>query len=432
MSKKIILKKATRVEGNANIHIEIADGRVETARFMVQDFRGFEKFVQGRRIEFVPHLISRICGLCSSSHQVASLRGIEDGLDITPTQSTEALRDVIALGELIGSHALSYYYLSMPDQVGAPGGVFDLIKTHPDVMQEAIALRKEGQEIVKLIGKRAVHPVSMGVGRFLVPPTKDEIKQAKHLAEKIMKRAFELILKAEKIALTSKRIFFPENQQVNFVAFDGSSGPKKFHVYDIHGNKQQGFSIADFENNVSEMRADWSFAKFPYLAEYGFPSGIMLVGPLSRSFIKDGFLDDPELKNTALANKVDRTAPCLESYDTCRLLEIFWSGKKIIHLLDSVDIEDLDTPVDIKLSGQGIGVVEAPRGILVHSYLINRGCIERMRLLVATQFNNPFINLLIRDIAEKHVQKDKISTEGDKLIGRCIRIFDPCLSCATH
>jgi len=432
MSKKIILKKATRVEGNANIHIEIADGRVETARFMVQDFRGFEKFVQGRRIEFVPHLISRICGLCSSSHQVASLRGIEDGLDITPTQSTEALRDVIALGELIGSHALSYYYLSMPDQVGAPGGVFDLIKTHPEVMQEAIALRKEGQEIVKIIGKRAVHPVSMGIGRFLVPPTKDEIKQAKDLAEKIMQRAFKLILKAEKIALTSKRILFPENQKVNFVAFDGSSDPKKFHVYDIHGNKQQDFSIADFENNVSEMRADWSFAKFPYLAEHGFPGGIMLVGPLSRSFIKDGFLDDPELKNTALANKVDRTAPCLESYDTCRLLEIFWSGKKIIHLLDSVDIEDLDTPVDIKLSGQGIGVVEAPRGILVHSYLINRGCIERMRLLVATQFNNPFINLLIRDIAEKHVQKDKISTEGDKLIGRCIRIFDPCLSCATH
>lgn len=134
---------------------------------MVQDFRGFEKFVQGRRVEYIPQLVSRICGLCSCAHQVASLRAIEDGMGIIPTPSINGLREIISLAELIASHALSYYFLSMPDQVGSRGGVFELVKSHPEVMEQAFALRKAGQEIVTLLGKRPVHPVSMGGDGFL-------------------------------------------------------------------------------------------------------------------------------------------------------------------------------------------------------------------------------------------------------------------------
>jgi coenzyme F420-reducing hydrogenase alpha subunit len=128
----------------------------------------------------------------------------------------------------------------------------------------------------------------------------------------------------------------------------------------------------------------------------------------------------------------DREALSLESYDVCRLLEIYQAAKRIITLLDRVDITDMSIYTHINKSGKGTGVIEAPRGVLLHSYLIKKGCIEKMRLLVATQFNNAYINLLIRDIAEKHLHGDNISPAGQYLINRCIRIFDPCLSCATH
>jgi len=154
---------------------------------------------------------------------------------------------------------------------------------------------------------------------------------------------------------------------------------------------------------------------------------------MSRSYLKGGFLDEPEMVQFELSNLLqDRSSLSLENYDLCRLLEIFWAAKRILQLLDEVGLSQISVDVDFKVSGKGIGVLEAPMGVLVHSYLVNRGCIERMRLLVATQFNNAYINLLLKDLAERYLEDGHISEEGERLIGRCVRIFDLCLSCATH
>ena len=164
MSTRIHLKKATRIEGNADVHIEVQDGRVETARFMVQDFRGFEKLTQGKMVEAVPHMVSRICGLCSTAHQVAGLRAIEDALGIQVSTLVRNLRQIAIWGEWIASHALSYFFLTLPDALGAGRGVFDLMQEHPDVATEAFHLRKSGDRIVEIVGKRPVHAVALGVG----------------------------------------------------------------------------------------------------------------------------------------------------------------------------------------------------------------------------------------------------------------------------
>jgi coenzyme F420-reducing hydrogenase alpha subunit len=433
MSKKILFQKATRIEGNANVHIEIEGRRVKAARFLVHEFRGFESFMRGRRVEYVPHMVSRICGLCSNAHQVASIKAIEDALEIQVSPSLKALREIIVLSEWINSHALSFFFLSMPDFAGASGGIFELMKSNPEITGEAFFLRDCGLRMVKLLGKRASHPVTIGIGRFLHPPTTDDLKELRRIAEEVKERTYGLIDKLEKKYLHQKGIPFPLDQQINFVAYDGISGQDVFCVYSQTGEIRSYFNRKDFEENVSEMRAEWTLAKFPYLTRFGFPAGIMLVGPLSRGFLKGGLLDDPEIMNFELTHRVrDRASLTLESYDACRLLEIFWAAKRIINLLDEVDLSQMQTESDLNESGQGFGVIEAPRGILIHSYLINKGCIERMRLFVATQFNNAFINLLLRDIAEKHIVEEGISEEGERLIGRCIRIFDPCLSCATH
>ena len=159
----------------------------------------------------------------------------------------------------------------------------------------------------------------------------------------------------------------------------------------------------------------------------------MLVGPLSRSYLENGFLADPGVRAFELSRRLfDRSRLTLESFDICRILEIFWAAKRISALLDRVDLTQTGERPDFQVNGRGIGVLEAPRGILVHSYLIQKGYIKKLRLLVATQFNNAYINLLITDLAQKYLEGDTLSSQGEQLIGRCVRLFDPCLSCATH
>ncbi len=433
MSKRILFEKATRIEGNANIQIEIGDGHVETARFLVHEFRGFEGFLRGIRVENVPQMVSRICGLCSCSHQVASVSAIEEALGIQPPKSVKCLREILVLGEWINSHALSYFFLTMPDFVGVAGGIFELMETRPEITGDAFTLRNDGLQIVRILGKRTSHPVTIGIGRFNHVPTRADIEEIRQIAIDVKRRTSQLIDKAIHIHLHMKEIDFPRDQQINFVSYDGSSGQDCFSVYDQTGGLKLRFSRDEFMDNISELRADWTLAKFPYLTKFGFPAGIMLVGPLSRSFQENSPLNDPSLARFHLTSLMqDRSSLTLESYDACRLLEIFWAAQRILNLLEEVDLSQMSVDADLTASGHGIGVLEAPRGVLIHNYLVNRGCIERMRLMVATQFNNAYINLLLRDIAEKHLNGESISQEGERLMGRCVRIFDPCLSCATH
>ncbi len=425
--------RATRIEGNANIQIEINSGKVNTARFLVQEFRGFEGFLRGIRVENVPHMVSRICGLCSSSHQIAPTRAIEEALSVKPPRSVEALRNILLLGEWISSHALSYFFLTIPDFVGVSGGIFELMKIHPEIVRDAFALRNAGLAIVRTLGRRTSHPVTIGIGRFNITSTEVDIEEIRKIALHIQEQTANLISRIATIHVNMHAIQFPVGQQVNFVAYDGMSGKDCFSVYSQTGELNLRFTRHEFMDNISELRTDWSLAKFPYLTDLGFPAGIMLVGPLSRSYQENGILNDKDLENHPLVQQLhDRHALTLESYDVCRILEIFWAAKQILSLLEEVDITQISSDTDLKGSGQEIGVLEAPRGILMHSYLINQGRIERMRLMVATQFNNAYINLVLRNLAEKHLADSGISEEGEKLIGRCIRIFDPCLSCATH
>lgn len=434
MSKKILIQKATRIEGNADIHVEIENGRVKTARFMVQDFRGFEKLIQGKSVESTPHIVSRICGLCCTTHQVASLRAIEDALDIQVPASVSKLREIAILGEWIGSHALSYFFLTLPDALGGSRGVFDLMKEYPEVARDAFFLRKSGERIVKIVTRRAVHPVAMGIGRFNITHTPEDLSEIRRIAAEVKETSSRLIDHLGKQPPREKRLPFPAGHNVNFLTYDSRLGQELFRVFDKTGEIIEEFNRDTFGEHVSELRVDWSLAKFPYLARSGFPDGILLVGPLSRLFQKGGVLDDSELAGFELTEQLRKpTALCLDDLDTCRLLEIFWAARQILSYLDEVNLSQMDTaPINLEQSGKGIGVVEAPRGVLVHTYLVNQGIMERMSLLVATQFNNAYINLVLQDQAERHVEGDSLSDEGEELIAHCVRTFDPCLTCATH
>lgn len=433
MSRKLLFKKATRIEGNANIDIEISDGRIQSARFMIQEFRGFERFLKDRRVEHVPHLISRICGLCSCSHQVASLRAIENAMDLDVPLSVEHLRDIIVLGEWISSHSLSYFFLSLPDVVGTGGGIFEIAAKYPEVSKDAFFLREGGLQICEMLGKRAIHPVSMGIGHFLQQPTVKDLDEVRRVATGIKDRVKQLIATIGQTYQNPAEITFPEDIQLNYLAFEPDGKNGIFKAFSRNGQPTEEFDVELFEESVAEIKTDWTLSKIPYLTHLGFPEGIMMVGPLSRSFLKNGFLADPEVQAFPLSRQLsDRNSLSLESLDICRVLEIFWAAKQILALVDRVDLKETGDKPNFNINGRGFGVLEAPRGLLVHSYLIKQGVLEKLRLLVATQFNNAYINLLIKDLSQKYLEGDAISPEGERLIGRCVRLLDPCLSCATH
>jgi NAD-reducing hydrogenase large subunit len=401
---------------------------------MVHDFRGFEKMTQGKRVASVPHLVSRICGLCSAAHQVAGLRALEDALGVPVPASVRSLRQIAIWGEWIASHALSYFFLTLPDELAAARGVFDLLQEHPDIARDAFTLRRSGDRIVEIVGKRPVHAVALGVGRFNVPPTLDELDEIRRLASEVLEISDRLIASLDGSYEHEAMIPFPAAHRVNLMSYDSRPGYDRLVVRDRAGTLVDEFDRETFGARVSEMRVDWSLAKFPYLTELGFPDGILLVGPLSRLTLKGGVLDEPELAGYALTRSLgDPAARSLDSLDECRLLEVSWAARQILKHLDEVDLAQIEPePHDLEGSGWGIGVVEAPRGVLVHNYTVNRGVMERMRLLVATQFNNAYINLVLQDLAKRHVDSEGLSEAGEPIIARCIRVFDPCLTCATH
>ena len=435
MSHQLLLRKATRIEGNATIHVEIDQDRVQSARIMVEDFRGFEKLCQGKAVAYVPHIISRICGLCCTAHQTASLRAIENALEIAVPNAVNQLRQAAVYGEWITSHAISYFFLTQPDVLGTQEGIFGLIQHHPQIAKVAFSIQKAGSRIVEILGRRSVHPVTLQVGGFSVLPSADDVNEILSICDRVAGQTRRLLSGLNGRCLPEHRIEFPTDNPVNFLGYDEDSGQEgHFNVYASDGACVDRFGVAAIEDHVSEMRADWSFAKFPYLSRLGFPDGIFHVGPLARAFLDDAAINIPQLLDYEIIHRARASRGVhIEYIDVLRLAEIFWAATRIKALLLGIDLSAVNTvPIDSKESGKGIGVVEAPRGVLIHSYTINRGRIERLKLLVATQFNNPLINLIIKDLAERHLEQGRLSYSGQQAIGRCIRLFDPCLTCATH
>jgi coenzyme F420-reducing hydrogenase alpha subunit len=435
MKQTLLFKKATRIEGNATIHVEVDQQRVQAARFMVEDFRGFEKLCQGKAIAHIPHIISRICGLCCTAHQVASVRAIEDALEVEVPAAIRSIRQAAVYGEWIASHAISYFFLTQPDFLGTKQGIFGLIKQHPEIAEVAFSIQKAGSRMVEILGGRAVHAIAIQSGGVAVRPTSQALGEIVAIAERVADQSGKMLSRLDRKPPPGPRIAFPRHSRVNFLCYNGAGRtPGSLEVYDRDGRRADRFDISEFEDHVAEMRVDWSLAKFPYLARRGFPDGIFHVGPLARAFMADSAINMPPLQHLDVVQRARASKGVhIDHIDVMRLAEIFWAATEIKKLLTGIDpaaIASVDIPS--AESGKGIGIVEAPRGVLIHSYTINRGRIERLKLLVATQFNNPLINLIIKDLAEHHLDQGELTEFGREAIGRCIRLFDPCLTCATH
>lgn len=440
----------TRVEGHGLITVKLGDdGKVADARFHVTEARGFERFCQGRTLWEMPGITARICGICPVSHLLCSAKAGDAILAARVPRAADKLRRLMNLGQYIQSHALSFFHLSSPDLLlgwdsdPASRNVLGVVEANPQLALEGIRLRKFGQEIIEVLGGKKIHPawaVPGGVRGNLPPEGRDrlaaELPGALRTAQDAL-ALFEGHLESWAEETQGLGDFPSLFMGLVTPAGDWEHHDGRLRVVDTERNiVADQLDAAEYGTFIGEAVEGWSYLKFPYWRDKGYPEGIYRVGPLGR-------LNCCDRMGTPLADEALNRFRALAG-GRAVTGTFFYHYARLIELLASVERTQLYLGDDELLSGRiraeaginepmGVGVHEAPRGTLLHQYWVDEdGVIERANLIVSTGHNNLAMNRTVRMIADRYLTGAKV-TEGllNRLEGG-IRAFDPCLSCSVH
>jgi NAD-reducing hydrogenase large subunit len=447
-TRTITINPVTRIEGHAKITIHLdSRGEVDDARFHVVEFRGFEKFCEGRHFTEMPQITPRICGICPVSHLLASAKACDAVVGREIPRTAKMLRELMHMGQIIQSHALSFFHLSAPDLLlgfdadPAIRNIVGLIQQKPDIAIKGVRLRKFGQELIKLVGGRKIHAdftVPGGVNKVLTTAQRDEILKGLPEAFEHAKFALNLLKGYHKGNLAEVEDFASfDSNYMGLVQPDGA-----LELYDGNlrfcdaGGKIVHDQVppANYLDYISEAVEPWSYMKFPFISALGYPQGMYRVGPLARlnacSHIATP-LADAELKVWRAKGRVQASS---FYYHWARLIEVLYGLERAQQLLESPGITSTDILVPNQPTRrEGVGVIEAPRGTLIHHYWVDAdGRIEKANLIVATGHNNLAMNRGVQAIARKYVKAKKLKEGMLNRVEAVIRCYDPCLSCATH
>ncbi len=448
--KKILISPVTRIEGHAKITIDLNEQeQVEQAWFHVNEFRGFEKFCEGRLYTEMPIITPRICGICPVSHSLASVKACEMIQGIQPTYTANLLRRLMHIGQNISSHALSFFHLSAPDFLmgydadPTQRNILGMAGRYPDVALKGIRLRKFGQEISERITGKKIHAMGIVPGGMSMGLSEENRKALLAWIPEAMA--------AVEIGLSIIKTFQEENAgMVNSFApsatmYLGTVGPHGEHelydgllrFVDEEGNLlQDQLSPTRYLEFIAERSVDWSYLKYPYYKPMGIERGIYRVGPLARlnvaSSMKTGMAQDEFMKFKALGN--GKPVHGTFFYHYARLIEAMASIEEAERLLQDPEV----TGTHLQNHGrwnqpEGIGASEAPRGTLFHHYRTDAsGKLLQVNLLIATAQNNAGMNRSITEVARQYVRGAQVAEGMLNRVESAIRCYDPCLSCSTH
>ncbi|UCE27463.1 MAG: Ni/Fe hydrogenase subunit alpha [Candidatus Coatesbacteria bacterium] len=442
-TERIEINPVTRIEGHAKITVNLdAGGKVSDALFSVHSFRGFERFLKGAPVERLPAITSRICGICYTAHRICSVRALENALNVKVSNTTDKLRRLLLFGQYIESHALSLVLLSLPDllyprEKPKNRNVQYLLAKHRELVEAALRLRTAGSRCAEVVGRRAVHPISAVIGGITTPLTDDERKTldteldgGKEALDGLMEVFVSVLEKGDDEILGLGAI-----ESNYFGLHDGdklSFDRGTLRLIDSAGATLADFPAEDYFDYVKEEEADFSYMKFPVTKD----GASFRVGPLARVNIA------AEAPTQAAADALAKFEGFLPRpwngtipYHYARLVEAIYAWEAAKELLDDPDITSDDVkPKPLKMkAAEGIGVLEAPRGTLVHNYVLSAdGFCEKAQFVVATQHNNAGINESLNETAARIVKGPDVPEVDLNKLEMIVRAYDPCLSCATH
>ena len=447
--KRIVIEPVSRIEGHAKVVINLDDnGSVAGTEFSVTQVRGFEKFTEGRPYYEMPGITSRICGICPISHALASSKACDAIMSLRIPPAARKLRELIHCAQFVQSHALSFFYLSAPDFLlgmdsdPALRNVLGVVAQHPDLARDGIELRKFGLHIIESLAVERVHPswiVPGGVASPLSQVNRDKLISELPAAIKIVERAIHLFqavvadYKEELDNFGSVPTMYAGlvSPYGNLELYDGALRFKSETGEVI----QDQVAADDYRNSIGEASLRESYLKAPYFKPRGYPKGVYRVGPLGRLNVIDRCgtpKADAELHT--FRQMFGSPAHSAFLYHYARLIEALYALEKIEGLLSDPAV--LDT--HCRATGgvnvlEGVGMIEAPRGTLIHHYKVNdEGIITWANLIVATGHNNLAIGRAVNQVAEHFVKGPKIEEGMLNRVSAVIRAYDPCLSCSTH
>lgn len=449
VTQKITIEPVTRIEGHAKVTIRMTDdGKVDHAYLHINEFRGFEKFCEGRLVFEMPLITPRICGICPVSHHLASAKAGDVVMGCPPPRPASLLRELMHMGQIIQSHGMHFFELAGPDLLlgfdadPAIRNVVGLLQANPDLTVKAVNLRKFGQEIIATLGGRRIHPnfaVPGGVNKSLLASEREKILAGIDETIATLKVGIQIIKDwaaknaddINKFAVFDTGYFGLVTPKNSLELYDG-----QIRLVDRDGKQLEKFDGKNYLDYIAEHVESWSYLKFPYYKKMGYPGGVYRVGPLGRCNASDQIdtpLANEELKKfKAIGNgkPVNNTL----YYHYARLIEALFATERVQVLLDDPDIlsdDRLNTKQDFK--GVGVGIIEAPRGTLIHHYWAKEnGQIEKVNLIVSTGHNNWSMCKAVDSVAKTYIQGPEVKEGMLNRVEAAIRAYDPCLSCSTH
>jgi NAD-reducing hydrogenase large subunit len=445
----IEIPHVSRIEGHASISIHLdADGKVADTQFHVTQIRGFEKFVEGRPYYEMPAITARICGICPVSHLLASSKACDAIMAVRIPTTAAMLRELLHMAQIVQSHALSFFHLSAPDLLlgmdydPARRNVAGLLAEHPAVVQDGVRLRKFGQQVIERLGRERVHPswtVPGGVNQELDPQARETTLAEWPEAMAILRRTLEL-WKGTIDSFPDEVASF-SNFPTMYCGLVGPDGSLQLYDGNLRFRDAAGEIVADqveaadYADYIGEASMADSYLKAPYFKPRGLADGVYRVGPLARLNVCDHIstpLAAAELKE--MRQRLGRVVQSSFHNHYARLIEAMYGLERMQELLEEPRI--LDTKVRAHAGvnePEGIGIIEAPRGTLIHHYRVNDdGAMTWANLIVATGHNNLAIRRGVHDVAVRFVDGSHIEEGAVNRVSALVRAFDPCLSCSTH
>ncbi len=449
MSRTITIEPVTRIEGHAKVTVHLDDrGKVEKARLHVNEFRGFEKFCEGRLFYEMPLITERICGICPVSHHLASAKACDAILGVEPPRPAALLRELMHMGQIIQSHSMHFFELAGPDLLlgfdadPAIRNVVGIIGADPQLALKAVRLRKFGQEIIARLGDRRIHPnfaVPGGVNKALAVADRDTM----------LREARDMIPLVQD-GLAIMKGWMEKNQQeldtfavfptgyLGLVDADDALALYEGNVRLVDKDRRQidRFDGRRYLDYIAEHVESWSYLKFPYYRNLGWPNGVYRVGPLGRLNASDR-IATPLAQQEFEAFRRLRGGKTVEGtlyYHYARLIEDLYAVERAIQILEDPEVLSRDLRVVAPVTNrEGVGVIEAPRGTLWHHYWVDEnGQLEKVNLIVATGNNNYAMSKAVEEVAKASIDGEPVREGSLNRIEAAIRAYDPCLSCSTH
>ncbi|MCF7853255.1 MAG: Ni/Fe hydrogenase subunit alpha [Candidatus Pacebacteria bacterium] len=448
--KRIVIDPVTRVEGHGKVSLLLDDeNNVQQARLHIVEFRGFERFIQGRLYWEVPVLTQRLCGICPVSHHLAAAKAIDrivGGEDLTPT--AEKMRRLMHYGQVMQSHALHFFHLSSPDLLfgfdadPATRNIVGVAKKFPELALQGIKLRKYGQEIIKATAGKKIHgtgAVPGGINKNLSIEERDIFRAE---IDEVLSWAANAVQVAKNYTLDNLEMLKSfgsfDSNHLSLIREDGALDlyDGKLRAIDAEGNSIfDRVDCRDYLDYIAEEVRDWSYMKFPFIKSLGPADGWYRVGPLARINTCD-FIDTAEAereRRTFMELTGGKPNNITMAYHWARMIEVLHCAEKIRHLLHDSDLQGDDLVTRGERRRVGIGLLEAPRGTLFHHYEVDEhDQVVKANLIVSTTNNNIPMNRAVQGVAKDYLSGHEITEALLNNIEVAIRAYDPCLSCATH